>query len=170
MATANISDFITSFRGELARSSNFEVFIEGMASAPFRCEATELPSRNIATVDQKTYGPVESFPVQTYYDKLMLNFICSDNMNEKKFFDSWMEQITSTTGSGGGVRFDFAYKNSYRKTIEIKQFDVTGKFSYGVRLLEAFPVSINALSLRWDSQNNIHKLPVTISFRYYATI
>lgn len=171
MATANITDFISSFKGELARSANFEVFIQDMQIAPFRCEATELPSRNFATVDQKTYGPVEAFPVQTFFDKIILNFICSDNMIEKKFFDTWMNQISSMSGAtGSGVKFDFEYKDNYRKNITIKQFDVTGKMSYGVTLLEAFPVSINALSLRWDNANMIHKLPVTISYRYYNII
>lgn len=169
MASANINNFIDSFKKELARPSNFEVFIEGMISAPFRCEASELPSRNFATVDQKTYGPVEVFPVQSFYDKIFLNFICSDDMTEKKFFDRWMEDISSVSGSNGGVRFDFSYKNTYRKNIEIKQFDITGKFSYGVKLMEAFPVSVNALSLRWDAVNTVHKLPVTISYRYYTT-
>ena len=174
MASANISDFLSSFKGEVARSANFEVFIQGMNTAPFRCEATELPSRNFATVDQKTYGPVEAFPVQTFYDKIVLNFICSDDMSEKTFFDNWMDKISSSkgpTGSGANsVRFDFEYKDNYQKLITIKQFDVTGKMSYGVNLLHAFPVSINSLSLRWDNLNTIHKLPVTISYRYYSLI
>ncbi len=169
MSSANINEFISSFRKELARPTNFEVIVGDMQNAPFRCEATELPSRNFATVDQKTYGPVEVFPVQTFYDKIMLNFICSDDMNEKRYFDDWMDKISSVYGTNEGVKFDFSYKDTYRRNIQIKQLDLTGNFSYGVTLLEAFPVSINSLSLRWDALNSVHKLPITISYRYYTT-
>lgn len=171
MTTANISDFISSFRTELARPTNFEVFIFDMPVAPFRCESAELPSRNFATVDQKTYGPVEVFPVQSFYDKINLTFICSDDMNEKKYFDAWMEKISSAKGpTGSGVRFDFEYKDSYQKDIEVKQFDITGKQSYAVKLINAFPVSTNALSLRWDAANSVHKLPITLAYRYFVTL
>ena len=171
MTTANISDFISSFKTELARPTNFEVFIFDMPNASFRCESTELPSRNFATVDQKTYGPVEVFPVQTFYDKINLTFICSDDMNEKKYFDSWMEKISSAKGpTGNGVKFDFEYKDLYQKDIDIKQIKITGKESYTIRLINAFPISTNALSLRWDALNSVHKLPITIAFRYFITL
>lgn len=179
---ANISEFLSSFRNtEAARVANFEALIaippaligrfpNGMNDFRFRCEATELPGRSFATADQKTYGPIETFPVQNYYDKVNLTFICSDNMVERTFFDEWMNIISISTDpptASNGVRFDFEYKQNYETSVYINQHDITGKLSYSVLLLNVFPIAINPMPLSWDAQNAIQKMAVTLSFRYY---
>nr|QMP82980.1 MAG: hypothetical protein [Caudoviricetes sp.] len=176
---ANISEFLSSFNKETARVANFEALVtippallgiypNGMNHLRFRCEATELPGRSFATADQKTYGPIEVFPVQNYYDKINLTFICSDDMQERKFFDQWMDYISISNGEGAGVRFDFEYKQNYETTIRINQHDITGKLSYSLNLLNVFPVAINPMPLSWDAQNAIQKIPVTFSYRYFT--
>jgi hypothetical protein len=175
---SNISNFISSFSKDTARVSNFESLVvippaligsypNGMNQLRFRCEATELPGRTFATVDQKTYGPIEVFPVQNYYDKITLTFICSDTMEERKFFDKWMDYISVSTGTGAGVKFDFEYKQNYETTIYVNQHDLTGKLSYSLALISVFPVAINPMGLSWDAQNAIQKVPVTFAYRYF---
>jgi hypothetical protein len=176
---ANISEFISSFNKETARVANFEALVvippaliglypNGMSELRFRCEATELPGRTFATVDQKTYGPIEVFPVQNYYDKINLTFICSDDMRERKFFDKWMDFISISNGEGAGVRFDFEYKDNYQTTIYVNQYDLTGNLSYSLALNRVFPVAINGMPLSWDAQNIIQKVPVTFAYRYFT--
>lgn len=205
---ANIIDFISSFKTEVARPCNFDVTIIpnsnilskitqlnlGKIFAGFtlaksskltmRCEAAELPSRTFALVDQKTYGPVELHPIQNSYDKLNFTFICSDNMEEKLFFDSWMElismssdvigaasQIGSTLGINiSGVNFDFEYKENYEVPIIVTQYDLTGKASYRAILQYAFPCSINQLPLLWRDTDSYHRLVVTFAYRYFNTL
>lgn len=182
---ANIQKFLDSFvRTEAARSSNFEVFIKppnsllvpyaGYGSTlRFRCEVAELPARTFSTVDQKTYGPVQTFPVQNFFDKINLVFICSDTMAEKKFFDSWMDYISvatrRATNSPSRLLFDFEYRTSYETQITINQYDLQGKISHSVKLLECYPIAVNTLSLSWDAVDTIQKLPVTICYRYFES-
>jgi hypothetical protein len=205
---ANINQFINSFRTEVARPCNFEVTIipntnllskitqfslSGLFSAftlsqsshlTMRCEGAELPSRTFALVDQKTYGPVELFPIQNSYDKVNFTFICSDNMVEKAFFDSWMDLISMSSDLNkvagavggalginfGGVNFDFEYKDNYEVPIIVTQFDLTGDPSYSAILQHAFPCSVNQLPLLWRDTDSYHRLVVTFAYRYFNTI
>jgi len=176
---ADISKFITSFNKETARVANFEALISvppevpysgGMQELRLRCEATELPGRTFATVDQKTYGPIEVFPVQNYFDKINLTFICSDDMRERNFFDRWMEYISNSTAQNKGVSFDFRYKDNYQTDIIIVQYNLTGSPSYSIKLDRAFPVAINGMPLSWDAQNTIQKVPVTFAYRYFTIL
>jgi hypothetical protein len=171
---ANISDFISKFPKDLARPCNFTVKITApildsysSQELTFKCEASELPSRTFSLVEQKTYGPVQQFPIQNFYDKHNLTFLCSDDMREKKLFDRWMDNISdSTISSAFGVKFDFKYKDTYAGQIEIIQYDVTGKESFNVKLIEAFPISVHPLKLDWGADNEVHKLMVTFAYRY----
>ena len=173
---ANISNFIGNFQKETARPCNFDAIItcinkavEIPASMVFKCEATELPSRTFSLVEQKTYGPVQYFPVQNFYEKINMTFICSGDMSEKKIFDSWMEQISTAGISGSNanaVQFDFNYKETYSGEVLINQYDLTGKLVYKATLFEAFPISVHPLKLDWGAANEIHKLMVTFAYRY----
>lgn len=205
---ANINDFIYSFKNEVARPCNFDITIipnvnlltkitslglggifAGFTMAKsshlsMRCEGAELPSRTFALVDQKTYGPVELHPIQNSYDKVNFTFICSDNMEEKIFFDSWMElicmssdvmkaagQIGSALGiNTQGVNFDFEYKENYEVPIIVNQYDLTGHVSYRAVLQYAFPCSVNQLPLLWRDTDSYHRLVVTFAYRYFNTL
>jgi len=64
----SISNFLSTFRNDLARPNRFDVnipiplgliqYIKTSTPLQYRCEATNLPGRTIATTEQKTYGPI----------------------------------------------------------------------------------------------------------------
>ena len=199
-SSANINDFISSFALDLARPSNFEVEIIPPAImlanlrktddpnkpawmnnlgeeavkqvSRLRCEKAEIPPRAFVLIEQKTYGPVEYYPVQNFYNKIPLTFICSGNMAEKYFFDYWMEIISSSYPSSqyntGPVRFDFQYKNNYASNIRIKQFGVDVKdVKYSLMLVDAFPAEVYSLPLSWAQKDDYHRLDVIFAYRYF---
>jgi hypothetical protein len=163
----SIAEFKASFRTELARPNKFDVFIPipvGLApyltvsrALNYRCESTDLPGRAIATTTQKIYGPEEKFPYQTTYNDINLTFICTDKMEEKNFFDAWLEYINPS------VTHNFKYKEKYAVNLRINQYDVRNRVSYSVDLVEAFPIGINELPLDW-SADGYHKLTVTFAY------
>lgn len=142
----------------------------------FRCEQAEFPARAFSLVDQKTYGPIEQFPVQNSYNRIPMVFMCSDDMREKLFFDLWMETICpshpsinyNTLNNGNGsVRFDFEYKSKYRSDVIIRQRDLNGNPSYSVALRDAFPVEVYSLPLSWRVTDDYHRLNVVFVYRYF---
>jgi len=165
--TGSIAEFKASFRTELARPNKFDVFIPipvGLApyltvsrALNYRCESTDLPGRAIATTTQKIYGPEEKFPYQTTFNDINLTFICTDKMEEKNFFDAWLEYINPS------VTYNFKYKEKYAVNLRINQYDVRNRVSYSVDLVEAFPIGINEMPLDWSS-DGYHKLTVTFAY------
>ena len=148
------------------------LFRSAKTISPLRCEQAELPPRAFVTVEQKTYGPKEYYPIQNYYNKSAMTFLCSDNMIEKYFFDLWMDVISGSSPdyeqyNPNSVRFDFEYKNNYKMDVKIMQKNLTGQNSYVVNLREAFPVEVYGLPLSWAQQNTIHRLNVVFMYRYF---
>lgn len=168
--SGNISEFINSFKTDVARPSRFEVIINVPEVLPysyydarkltFRCENAEIPGKTFMTHDQKIYGPTEKFPYQHSYNDMNMTFIVSDDMFEKKFFDTWIERISSIDS------YNFKYKTEYATTIIINQFDVSGDNSYSVSLIDAYPISVNQLDLDWSSDAH-HKLAVVFAYTYW---
>lgn len=165
-----MTDFISSFKTDLARPSRFDVLIPPMRGYGYmseqlslRCENAELPGRTFMTHDQKIYGPTEKYPYQNSYNDITLTFIVSGDMSERKYFDGWMEAINPT------ATFNFSYKADYITNIQVRQYDVTGKMTYGVSLIDAYPIAINQLDLDWSSDGH-HKLSVVFAYTYWEAL
>jgi hypothetical protein len=106
----------------------------------------------------KIYGPVENYPYQTTFQDITLTFIVGDNMEEKLFFDAWLEWINPS------LTYNFKFKGDYAVPLRINQYDVQNKVSYSVDLIDAFPVAINSMQLD-SSADGYHKLTVSFTFK-----
>jgi hypothetical protein len=169
--SSNINDFFQSFKNELARPSRFDVVItqpSGFLGAYFnttrqltyRCETAELPGKTYVTHDQKIYGVVQKFPYQHSYNDMNLTFVVSDDMAEKTFFDGWMDLISPTN------TYNFEYKDNYKTTVIITQYNQQDKPTKKIELLEAYPITVNQLDLDWSTDGH-HKLTVVMAYTYW---
>jgi hypothetical protein len=169
----SINDFKSSFNTDLARANRFDVRIIApltlvattllpSRNLTLRCENAELPSRTFATMDRKTYGPVEKLPYLSTYNDLNLTFIVDGDMNQKKFFDAWLELVNPKFTN------DFNYRDDYSTSIIINQYDVSNQLTYSIELIEAYPVSINQLDLDWGSDAH-HRLTVSFAYTEWKT-
>jgi len=169
----SISEFLSSFNRDPARSNRFEVYIPyfntlngrdaSSLKSVYRCEIAQLPGRNFSTIEQKIYGPIEKFPYLSNYNDIDLTFIVDDDMKTKNAFDDWMEYINPTGN------FNFNYKSDYAIDIEIRQYNLQNEISYKVKLIDSFPINMNQLDLDWSS-DSIHKLTVTFAYTYWKSI
>jgi hypothetical protein len=171
---AGLQNFISSFTSDLARPNRFEVFLNLPPSVSqaanfntedlrYRCETAQLPGRTFDTIEQKTYGPIEKFPNLTTYTDIDLSFIVEDNMNVKEVFDLWLEFINYKGNN------NFYYKSEYAADIKIAQYTVANELAYSVRLIDAFPISMNQMDLDWSS-DGYHKLNVTFAYTYWDRV
>jgi len=167
----SINDFKSSFKTDVARPAKFDVtipvplvlspYITNGRNLSYRCEAAELPGRTFETAEKKLgSAPVEKFPYRTNFTEVTLTFIVSDDMNEKIFFDLWMELINPSTN------FNFQYKANYAVDVSINQYDVTNNLTYAAVLREAFPLAINQLDMDWTS-DGYHKLAVVFAYKQW---
>lgn len=167
----NLNEFKSSFNKDVARPSRFDVlipvpvalarYITTGRNLSLRCESVDMPGRTFATTEKKIgSAPIEKFPYHTQYGESTFTFIVSDDMNEKIFFDAWMELINPTTD------FNFQYKSNYAVDISVNQYDVNGNLTYAGVLQEAFPVDVNQLDMDWGT-DAYHKLAVVFVYKQW---
>ena len=172
--SGSIKDFKSSFTTGFAKPSRFDVtipiplslgfYITNARNLTMRCENAQLPGRTFETLDKKMgSAPTEKFPYHTNYQEATFTFIVSGDMNEKIFFDAWMELINPTTD------FNFQYKSNYAVDISVNQYNETNTLTYAAALQEAFPVAVNQLDLDWTA-DGYHKLAVTFIYKQWNNI
>lgn len=135
----------------------------------FRCERAELPGKTIATVDDVSLGPTLKMPYETTYSDIQLTFICAGDMFERRFFESWMDEIVALPGPhglGGLVRYydEFALGSK----ITVRQGDSKGLPVVSYSLYDAFPIALSPMTLAWEESNTYQRFTVTMSYRYHV--
>ena len=170
-----LNDVLSMFHSEdgYAQPNRFEVLIMRPGSSAsesrqvsMRCESINLPGRNLnSATDSNIYGPTrEIVNGVTYAEDISLTFQSSSGLEERVFFEEWQELAFNKQ------TWNVGYYNDYVSTVEIYLLDKQNQRRYGIRLIEAFPKSIGATALDQASNNQIIKIPVTFSFRYWETL
>jgi hypothetical protein len=168
----NINDFISHLKKKgVAKTSKFKVFIyppldadDGPFSSDFArdfefsCESVEFPGRTLTTNDTRIYGASFKTPFGTDYAEVNMTFLCNEKLEEKQFFDKWINYINPI------ATYDFKYKDEYASEITIIQYNEMNKPTYACKLVDAFPISVSPLSSNW-SDDNIHRVQVAITYR-----
>lgn len=138
---------------------------ETIRQTSLSCESISFPGRNIDTTpDTNIYGPVREIATGFSYAEVSATFRCSKDMREKRYFESWQRLAYDT------VTWTMSYYEDYIGAVQIFQLDEEDNKVYGVELVEAFPKTIGAQTLDYSATDQIHKLTVGFSYRWWKNI
>ena len=162
----------------VAKSSHFEVQITGPGTTGeendlmFRADACELPGRTISTAEYRIYGPIRKIAYASTYTDTSIGFLCSEDLREKRYFEEWQDIIMHHRATSGMSakhtkgRYETGYYEDYVRTIEIRQYNVSGAKQSTHYLDEAYPIGIAPIALSWGNEELI-RLQVTFAFHDY---
>ena len=131
-----------------------------------RCETVSIPGRNLNTLtDSNIYGPTrEVVDCVMYAEDITMTFTASSGLKERVFFEKWQEMAFDLT------TWNLKYYNDYVSSVNIYLLDRQDKRQYGIKLVEAFPKTISGTDLSQATGNEIIKISVSFSFRYWETL
>jgi hypothetical protein len=174
----NISDFVTSISGGIARTNRFTVVMDLPWVAlpvkeitPFTelrilCDQVQLPGLNMNTSPNRTFGEIRETPYELAYEPIQFTFYSDAGMNVNAYFSEWIKNIQHPT------RRSFRYYDDYIcKQMQILVQDTEDYSRYQVNLYEVYPKSIGAVQLDYASKD-VMKFTVTMVYKYweYAVI
>ena len=138
--------------------------IETASRLMFYCFDAEIPGYSFQTDQNRFYGPQFKIPYMPQFNDIELEFYVGDDMFERWFFEGWMHSIMDPQTQ------DFNYVGEYSTGIDIIQMDLNSNDMYWCTLVEAYPIAINQMDLNWDTQNEIHRISVTFTFKRVLTV
>jgi hypothetical protein len=159
--------------GGLARQNRYLVFIYGNFYLPnfYRAarltalvQGTELPGKAFMTTPRHTYGPPRKMPYLTQYNDINMTFLCTANMEERYFFDSWQNTIANVNSGY------FNYYDDYVASIVMLQFSEDGIVTYAMRLEEAYPVTIPEQQMSYNENDSVMTLNVTFAYHKWRNL
>ena len=140
----------------------------------FRCEKAEFPGRSIATSDDTGGGgPALKLPYDVSYNDISISVICSADMKERVFFESWIDSIVGgASGKRNGVSSGglVSYFDNYARdiTLTVTQLDEAGKTLIKYTMNDVYPITISPMNATWEEVNSYQRFGVTFFYRHYS--
>ena len=130
-----------------------------------RCESISFPGRNLDTTpDTNIYGPTREIVNGFSFAEITGTFVCSSDMREKLFFETWQRLAFNPQ------TWSLGYYDDYVGSIDIHQLDEQDNKRYGVQLVECFPKTIAEQSLGYGQNDTLHRINFTFSYRYWKNL
>ena len=135
-------------------------------SISLRCESVNLPGINLNTLtDSNIYGPTrEIVDGVTFAEDIAMVFQASAGLDERVFFEEWQKQAFDP------ATWDIGYYHDYVSDIDLYLLNKNNERRFGLKLHEAFPKTIGPTDLNQASNNEIIKISVNFSFRYWESL
>ena len=130
-----------------------------------RCEAATIPGRSFSTTPYRYYGPARNMPYEPIYaGEINLTYLISRNMQERLFFEKWMQIVCNPND------YKFAYYNDYTTNMVISVLGKDDSLLHEVLVEEVYPKAIGDIQLGYDKDNEVMRQDITLSFRKYTPI
>lgn len=163
--------------GQYSRQNRYEVAVtpprglslpgrmDSLGRIEMNCSVAQVPGRSVATREVSAGGtPVRKMAHSPQYEDMSLTFLVSDDLLEKKFFDSWQAMVFEDTW--GNLQFPSEYYGvvEVRKTSRRMGEPTTGTWV----LHDAWPIIVGPVDLSAES-GAIATMAVTMSMRHWTT-
>lgn len=128
------------------------------------CETCQLPGRQILTGEKPHLDFRQSVKYVNGYanEDITFTYHLTNDYYVKKIFDKWLGSIINTD------TYNLKYDNEYKTDVTIQQLNAQNIPIYGVKLLNAFPVTVNSIDLNNASTNETQKLSVTMTYEDFV--
>lgn len=150
-------------RGGIAKGNRFRVEIPDLnAGEDFQhlCRQATMPGKQILTADRRVGMTYQKIAYGYASEDVSLAFLLTGDMFVKEQFERWQQQSVITTPDS----FHFPrYKNEYQRNVYITSLDKEGRDTYRVKLIGAFPTTVNAINYS-DENESILQLEVQLSY------
>jgi hypothetical protein len=144
----------------------------------FFCDSVNIGGGTAVPAEIKSqgFGPFDRRPSQFITPDITTQIMLDSNGNNLGFFQEWMNNIINIDASGGeqteknGAAFgEVYYRDNYLTELTITMYDVAGNPTVTYRAYEAWPTTLGDVQLGWNSTDEIARLQVNFSIRYWTT-
>ena len=170
---ANINDFKAKLAGGGARANQFKVTMPfpGYASVggeiedlAFLCRATSIPAMTIGNIDVKFRGRDIKIAGDRTIDAWSVTVYNDTNFRLRNAFERWQNGINNMTDNEG-----LTNPVDYQVDAFVDHLDRNGNTIKSYTLRGAFPTSVAAIGLDYETTDAIETFDVTFSYQYFES-
>lgn len=171
---AQISEFKSAMTGGGARPNQFRVelsfpaFVGTGAAVGFKsmflCKAAQLPASNIDNIAVSYRGRPVNFAGERTFEPWTISIYNDTDFAVRNALEVWSNGIQNLSSTNG-----ITNPRDYQTDLTVNQLDRTGVVVKSYKFRDAYPTSVGAIELDYESGNQIEIFQVTFQYNYWDT-
>lgn len=127
------------------------------------CHTAVMPERMLQVYEQKQMIVPYRVPYTQTYNPVSCTFYADSTLNTRRYFEIWQNAVVNVHDN------TLNFYSEFTSDIIIYALDSEGNETYGVKLIEAYPMSLSSVDLSY-SNGNAQNITVSFSYKYWANI
>jgi hypothetical protein len=144
--------------GALAGGASAKSLISDPRDISLLCQGASIPGQQITTIDYIAEKQTVPIPYAIIQEDVQLKFLVTEDMYIRRMMDDWLSSIVNLE------KYQAGYKKDFTCDVVIQQLSMKNKPIYGVKLINAFPTSVNGIDLDQATESGPMELNVTLSY------
>lgn len=171
---ANISDFKAQLTGGGARANQFRVelaFPSYVAAgvlvgqqAQFLCKGAQLPASTVENIPLNYRGRVVNVAGERTFTPWTVTIINDTNFAIRNALEQWSNGVQNYSSTNGRVN-----PRDYQVDLTVRQLDRGGAIVKSYKFVDAYPISIGAIELSFDTTNAVEEYTVEFQYNYWTS-
>jgi len=124
------------------------------------CETTGIPGIDVGTTESAYGIKRRKLPHSFDQQDITFTFHLTNDYFSRNFLNTWMNSVINKLDA------TINYKSAYASDIIIQQLDGNNKPVAGVKLYNAYPVSVQEISLSNANDNSFNTISATFTYDY----
>ena len=171
---ANIADFKAVLLGGGARPNQFRVTLSfpsyvggGIVAgqqAQFLCKSATLPASTVENIGILYRGRPVNFAGERTFQPWTVTIYNDTSFNIRNAFEQWQAGIQNYSNTTGRTN-----PRDYQVDVQVHQLDRSGNDIKAYNFKDAYPLSIGAIGLDFEQQNQIETFDVEFQYNYFTS-
>jgi len=85
-------------------------------------------------------------------------------LSARRYFEIWQNAVVNIQSN------TMNFYSEYVSDVIIEQLDTEGNPTYGVQLIEAYPMSVTAMDYSYSNQNTIQNIAIVLTYKYWKNL
>lgn len=159
-----------------ARPALFEVYLsipDGVGATAgsddkfrFTCRAASLPAATVGSIDIPYFGRKIKIAGDRTFTDWSVTVMNDEDFLVRSMFEKWSNSLNRMQANVRDENYT-NNENSYKAIMNVVQFNKNGSPIRQYDIIGAFPTAVDAITLDWDTQNQIETFQVTFAYDYW---
>lgn len=132
--------------------------------AQFMCKAAQLPASTVENVQIQYRGRPINFAGERSFEPWNITVYNDTSFNIRNALENWSNGVQSLATTEGKVN-----PRDYQVDLQVSQLDRNGAILKTYKFVDAYPTTIGAIQLDYDSVNQIETFDITFQYNYWTS-
>lgn len=160
---ANVNKFIGSLQGGGARPNQFRVVFPSLGDDfEFLCRSAQIPAMTIGELTIPFRGRFVYVPGDRTYDPWAVTVMNDREYKIRSRLETWMNSLQDI----GSSTVSTSIGQSVYRTVQVYQMDRNDRTIRQYNLFDAWPTTLDAIDLAFDTNDTLEEFTCTFRFNY----